>query len=371
MVAPAPTRLVCAQGEFELSRYPSRSREPLQAWCSADLLLLDAVKESPANTLVVNDDHGALTLPLAAHAMWTDSALAAQALVQNSSNNELPSPKIIWSTEQPKLSVDRVIMRIPKLLPYFEYQLAQLAAVMPAGTQLLCAGMDKHLSPHTATIMEQQLGNVDRHRGRQKARTFTASLPGAARVQTPAQASYQCDVIGLELSGLANVFSREKLDLGSRLLLENLHGLEPVSSVADLACGNGVLGIAALQLNLTRSVLFADESAMAIASAQTNTTKVSATDVDTSFHLGDGLKGLDRKFELILCNPPFHLGHAVDDFAGRRLLEQAAQSLLPGGSLLLVANRHLEYATSLKRLFRHVEIMAQNNKFVVWQARHS
>ncbi|MDG1388138.1 MAG: methyltransferase [Halioglobus sp.] len=371
MVAPALTWLNCPQGEFELQRYPSRNREPLRAWCAADVLLLEAAKTSSVNTLVVNDDHGALSLPLSASAMWTDSALAAEALAQNSSLNDLPSPKVIWSTQLPRLPVDRIVLRIPKQLPYFEFQLAQLATVMPAGTQLLCAGMDKHLSPHTAALMEQQLGPVERHRGRQKARLFSATLPGEAKGPSPSEASYHCDLIDQKLTGLANVFSREKLDPGSRLMLETLRRAEPVASVADLACGNGLLGIAALHFNLASSVLFADESAMAIASARANAARAARHDSEAAFHLGDGLQGIERKFDLIVCNPPFHLGHTVDDFAGRRLLQQAAHSLLPGGSLLLVANRHLDYAPSLKRLFRHAEVMAQNAKFVVWRARHS
>ena len=55
MVAPALTRLNCPQGEFELQRYPSRNREPLRAWCAADVLLLEATKASSVNTLVVPD----------------------------------------------------------------------------------------------------------------------------------------------------------------------------------------------------------------------------------------------------------------------------------------------------------------------------
>ena len=46
MVASALTRLNCPQGEFELQRYPSRNREPLRAWCAADVLLLEAAKAS-------------------------------------------------------------------------------------------------------------------------------------------------------------------------------------------------------------------------------------------------------------------------------------------------------------------------------------
>ena len=370
MVAMASTRLTCPQGEFELQRYPRRNKETLQAWCSADLLLLQAAHETTGRALVVNDDHGALSLPLTADTLWTDSAIAAESVIQNSALNGMQSPAIVWSTEQPQSNVERIFLRIPKLLPYFEYQLAHLASVMPEGTALYCAGMDKHLSPHTAAIMEKQLGPVERHKGRQKARMFSAVLSGSAKYSPEPLAGYHCDNIDFYMTGLPNVFSREKLDTGSRFLLENLHLVEPVHTAADLACGNGLLGIAALKLQLAKTMLFADESAMAVASTRQNASMLSAPGTKTAFHQGDGLLGVEEKFELVLCNPPFHLGHTVDDFAGRRLLQQAAQSLLPGGSLVLVANSHLDYAATMKRMFRRVEKLAQNNKFVIWRARH-
>ena len=366
----ASTRLNCPQGAFELKRYPQRTPEPLQAWCSADVLLLEAAQQATGQALVVNDDHGALSLPLHARALWTDSALAVESSQQNSAINGIKPPTVIWSTEKPPSDFECIFLRIPKLLPYFEYQLAQLASAMPEGTPLYCAGMDKHLSPQTAAIMEKQLGSVKRHKGHRKARVFSAVLPGSAQYFPEPFRGYHCDQTGSDLMGLPNVFSREKLDIGSRFLLENLHLIEPVSVAADLACGNGLLGLAALKLKRAENVLFADESAMAVASARQNAKTLSIPASHTEFHHGDGLLSVKQEFELVLCNPPFHLGHTVDDFAGRRLLQQAAQSLQPGGSLLLVANRHLEYATTLKRAFRSVEKLAQNNKFVIWRARH-
>ncbi|MEP5569643.1 MAG: methyltransferase [Halioglobus sp.] len=366
----ASTHLNCPQGAFGLQRYPRRSQEPLQAWCSADILLLETAQQATGDALVVNDDHGALAVPLGAAAVWTDSALAAESIGHNSALNKVKPPNLLWSTALPPSNVERVFMRIPKLLPYFEYQLAQLASVLPAGTPLYCTGMDKHLSPQTAVIMEKQFGVVERHKGQRKARLFSAILPGSAQYSPEPFRGYHCDQIGSDLVGLPNVFSREKLDAGSRFLLENLQHLEPVSVAADLACGNGLLGLAALHLKQAKHVLFADESAMAIASARQNAKALSTPAENTEFHHGDGLLNVTQKFDLVLCNPPFHLGHTVDDFAGRRLLQQAAQSLQPGGTLLLVANRHLEYAATLKRTFRRVEKLAQNNKFVIWRALH-
>ena len=57
--AGASTRFESAFGTLNLSRYPTRRRELLQAWCAADRLLLAQAHESgfsPSTTLVINDD---------------------------------------------------------------------------------------------------------------------------------------------------------------------------------------------------------------------------------------------------------------------------------------------------------------------------
>ena len=65
-------------GDFRLTRYPARRDEPLQAWCAADLLLLEEIHRlgTPGpDILVVNDEQGALCVALEPGELWTDSAL--------------------------------------------------------------------------------------------------------------------------------------------------------------------------------------------------------------------------------------------------------------------------------------------------------
>lgn len=370
MALAASTRFESPQGSFELLRYPGRREESLQAWCAADALLLDAAQASNSaagDTLVVNDEHGALSTALQPQAHWTDSALAAIAASANLARNHLDTVPVRWATDQPGEKLQLVVMRVPKQLPYFEYQLASLHSAMQPGATLLCGGMDKHLSPQTAQLIEKYFGPVTRHPGKRKARVFSARRGTAPARSVPATASYYSEYLDCTLISQPNVFSREALDIGSRFLIENLHQMEPGEQLADLACGNGVLGLCALRAGLGKTVSFCDESAMAIASARLNAEHQGVLQ-GVHFHHGDGFKGLDRKFDRVLCNPPFHLGHSVDDYAGRRLLQQCAQQLLPGGQLYVVANRHLDYGRSLNRYFSAVEQLAVNHKFIIWKA---
>lgn len=361
-------------GSFRLARYPARGNEALQAWCSADSLLLEEVLRSgkyDRQILVVNDAYGALCVALEPQALWTDSALSALAMQRNAQANSRTAPPVLWSTQSPPATPELVVMRVPKLRPYFEYQLSRLARSLPPGATVLAAGMDKHLSPHTAQLLERWIGPTERFRGERKARLFRAVRDVRAAADLPAFARYYCEPLDASLQAMPNVFSREQLDGGTRFLLQYLRRLPPVHSAIDLACGNGVLGLYAAKHALAHTLLFCDESAMAVASARANAEELFPDLRDRcSFHHGDGLRNFSGDpVQLILCNPPFHQEHTVNDFAGRHLLSQCSHFLQPGGRLYLVANRHLDYSSVLRREFRRVETCASDARFSILMAQ--
>ncbi|MEH6570028.1 MAG: hypothetical protein V7709_13190, partial [Halioglobus sp.] len=205
-------------GEFALERYPARKQENLSAWNSADTLLIELLHEKnlPANSvLAVNDEQGALAVALKPTAVWTDSALSSIAIQNNLLLNQLPPVVIVASTARPAGNCSAVALKIPKLLSYFEYQLAILATTVKPGTPIVAAGMDKHLSSRTASILEHYIGPTTRHRGRHKARCFTAIKDARNAIAPPKNARYYCDALEADLISEANVFSREQMDIGS------------------------------------------------------------------------------------------------------------------------------------------------------------
>ena len=367
-------RFKTAAGSFEIQRYPLRKSESLRGWNSADLLLVEhllAKDLDPASILVVNDDHGALTVALRPAAVWSDSALAAIAIEANLQRNAMETIPVVASTNFPAGNFSIVAIKVPKVLSYFEYQLATLAASISPNTVVIAAGMDKHLTPRVAELLERYIGPTERYRGHMKARLFCAIRDKRPALETPAQASYHCEALGRDLRGMSNVFSREKMDIGSRFLIEQLHRLDAAAQLLDLACGNGILGLIAMKQGLCKNLAFCDESAMAVASAKWNADHLAGDfSGDIHYFQGDGLRGYDGpQADLILCNPPFHSNHTVEEYVGRRLLAQCATYLKDGGRLCMVANRHLQYLPTLKRGFSRVETLAQNNKFVILLAQ--
>ncbi len=112
----------------------------------------------------------------------------------------------------------------------------------------------------------------------------------------------------LTLINHANVFAKEQLDIGARFLLEHLPVLEAGNLVADLGCGNGVLGLALLKQQPQARVIFTDDSAMAVASSKASVElNIPELLAQAEFRTDDCLASqADQSLDYVVCNPPFH-----------------------------------------------------------------
>ena len=365
-------RLDSPFGSHALRRWPRRAGERLRAWDNADSLALAAVAERGAQRLlVVNDSHGALSLPVADSLLGSagDSWLSRRAIAENARDNALgwdDERQWFWPDQTLPAQADLVVMRVPKSLSLFEYQLYCLGRDLPAGVPVLVAGMDKHLPDNLRPVMEHWLDDVHVGRGVRKARLFSGVTRGEATAAMKWPKTLTLPDQGWELTIHAGVFSGAKQDPGGRFLMR--HVPEGVGGmIADLGCGNGMVGLLAAQRNPDARVIFCDESYQAIRSVRESAARC-LPDGNLGFHLGNGLDRLDDTFDLILLNPPFHRGHAIDDGTARMLFSHAKRQLKPGGELRVVGNRHLDYPRLLERSFGWVRQLAQDSRFVVLAA---
>jgi 16S rRNA (guanine1207-N2)-methyltransferase len=73
----------------------------------------------------------------------------------------------------------------------------------------------------------------------------------------------------------------------------------------------------------------------------------------------------DGSVDLVVCNPPFHVGAAVVTTAADRLFAAAGRVLRPGGELWTVYNSALRYKPTLTRLVGPTSVASQTPKFTV------
>ena len=374
-------------GSYKLRRYPQRKKESLRAWDAADEYVLNHLAENnllqPGSTLlIVNDGFGGLSLPLNNFqpVVMTDSYLSMQAISSNLESNGIDEDAVVVinSLQAPDSvlikKADIVLIKLPKSLAMLEDQLHRVRPALDSSTIIIAAGMTKNIHMSTMALFEKIIGATKTSLARKKSRLifcyFDKDLEPA---ENPYPQSYESGYsLGddeLEIINHAAVFSREKLDIGTRLFLENIPVDEKYKTIVDLGCGNGVLGLIAAIKNPAADLIFTDESYMAVESSISNFLSVFNETREAEFLQTDCLQGVaDNSVSLILCNPPFHQNNAINDDIAWQMFTESKAALAAKGELWVIGNRHLGYHAKLKHLFGHCDVMASNKKFTLLKA---
>ncbi|MFE0778627.1 methyltransferase [Streptomyces sp. NPDC058861] len=381
-------RLSTSWGAFALTRHPEDPRDPLRAWDASDEYLLGHLAETGTDlsgtVAVLGDRWGALVTALRAAGpgalvQITDSYLGGRATRTNLARaGAAPDAvRLLTTQDPPPERIDVLLVRVPKSLALLEDQLHRLAPAVHEGTVVVGTGMVKEIHTSTLKLFERILGPTRTSLAVKKARLIhTTPDPAAApgpnpwphRYALPADAPAP-GLPGRTVTNHAGVFCADRLDIGTRFLLAHLPRDLGRARVADLGCGNGVVGLAVALAEPGAELVFTDESHQAVASARENFRAHAGDGRAAEFLVGDGLADLaPGSVDLVLNNPPFHSHQATTDRTARRMFADARRALRPGGELWVVGNRHLGYHVALRRIFGNAELVASDPKFVVLRA---
>ncbi len=158
----------------------------------------------------------------------------------------------------------------------------------------------------------------------------------------------------------AGVFSWDRIDTGSALLLQHLPTLS--GHGADLGCGIGVLSRAVLQSPSVTALTLLDCDHRALSAAEKNIHDPRATFVwaDIRSH-----NAPSATLDFVVMNPPFH-DHGIEDKSlGQTFIETAARMLKPRGVCWITANRHLPYEALLAKRFTTSRCVADADGFKI------
>ncbi|MBD2767129.1 methyltransferase [Hymenobacter sp. BT664] len=350
----------------KILRYPVRNNDPLQGWDSADELLLQYMQSQDLvgqEILICCDQFGALSYGLEElqPTTYTDSYVSSMAIRLNTNQHIIP----VNNLSDLSGVYDYVLIKIPKSLSYFEDILCHLTKHVKSDSKIICGSMVKHLSKGSFNLLNTIIGATTTSLAQKKARLIFVNFE-KEQVESPYPLEVALDGFEEKFTHHSNLFSRERLDIGTRFFLNHI----PQGSfqrILDLGCANGIIGFRAKELNPAAQLVFSDDSAMAIQSARRNYKKMFSDEArfewTNCFENGEA-----QSMDLVLCNPPFHQENTVGDFIARAMFKDAYKVLKKGGLIRVIGNCHLGYKMRLKALFGNAKVIANNKKFMIIEA---
>jgi 16S rRNA (guanine1207-N2)-methyltransferase len=360
----------------QLSRVPDVEAPDLVAVDATDRLLLDEAAPllaaaGPGEVAVVGDSYGALTLgAVALHGaadvrVSQDLLVGEQALARNAERTGLTGSYRSHPLEPRLADGARVVLvKAPKGLDALREIAEVVAASAAPDVTVLVGGRVKHMTHAMNDVLRESFAEVTATLARQKSRVLVAKGP------RPAPSSYpRCQEhpdLGLTVCAHGAAFAGPKIDLGTRALLRSLSRMSPHARTAlDLGCGTGVLAAALARARPELAVLATDQSAAAVASARATATANGLGDRITVTRDVAAAQVPDSSVDLVVCNPPFHVGAAVVSTAADRLFAAAGRVLHPGGELWTVFNSPLPHPVALRRLVGPTRVVDRDRRFSV------
>ena len=145
------------------------------------------------------------------------------------------------------------------------------------------------------------------------------------------------------------VFSKDKFDYGTRVLLESIDINNLCGNILDLGCGIGVVGIILGTINKNINIDMVDINDRAINLAKEN---MSLNKVKGNVFISDVYSNINKKYNYIITNPPIRAGKEVV----RRFLLGGYDYLTDDGTLYFVMRKDHGVKSMIKEL---------ENKYIV------
>lgn len=160
----------------------------------------------------------------------------------------------------------------------------------------------------------------------------------------------------------SSVFSKRRIDLGTRLLIESMV-LPENGCVLDVGCGYGAVGIAAAVFNPSLQVVMTDVNARAVWLARQNVEKNNAKNAEA--RRGRFYEPVnDLVFDCVLSNPPVSAGMKTV----KTIILDAPEHMTQGGLFQMVLRSKVSgkrLCTVFEETFGNVKILARESGYRV------
>ena len=139
------------------------------------------------------------------------------------------------------------------------------------------------------------------------------------------------------------VFSKDRFDYGTRVLLENIDVGSLYGKVLDLGCGTGAVGLILGTLNKNISIDMVDVNERAISLSKEN---IKLNNLDNNIFVSDVYSNVINKYDYIITNPPIRAGKEIV----RKFLKGAKDYLTDRGILYFVMRKDHGVKSMIKEL---------------------
>lgn len=177
------------------------------------------------------------------------------------------------------------------------------------------------------------------------------------------QVNYHLNGINLNLTTDAGVFSKNRVDYGSGVLIEQMLDQDlPGGNILDVGCGYGPIGLFAAKKWPDRQVDMVDVNERAMDLARRNAAANGAG--NANIFASDRYQAVTGQYAMIVTNPPIRAGKAI----WSSILSEAKEHLLDRGILLVVIQKK-QGAPSAKKLmvasFGNCEILTRDKGYYI------
>jgi 16S rRNA (guanine1207-N2)-methyltransferase len=284
----------------------------------------------------------------------------------NEINDQLTESTCVFTDNyQGDKTFNLLLIFIPKAKKEVQYLLANLTPHLQQGAPIILVGEKKCGIKSAGNLLTPYATNVNTIDSARHCSLLYCELSHEVAMfkQSDWIKTYPIKIneITLQICSLPGVFSHGELDKGSELLLQNLPA-KLSGSLLDFGCGAGVIGCYIKKRFPDLEIDMVDINAYALASAKLSMIN---NKLNASVFASNVFSNIDKKYNTLLSNPPFHSGKQTNYVAAEAFINQSPNYLKAKGTFSIVANKFLRYEPLLEKSYTNITTSQQNNKFKV------
>lgn len=160
------------------------------------------------------------------------------------------------------------------------------------------------------------------------------------------------------------MFSRDRIDFGSQLLIETFQAPPIEGRILDLGCGYGPVGISLAASFPERQIIMSDINERALSFAQKNIQQNNINNATTL--ISDRFERLTGPFAAILTNPPIRAGKRVI----YKMFAESYEALKESGELWIVIQRKQgapSAARKLQEIFGNAQLVDRKKGYHIYK----